>query len=145
MSSLSKGGGRECAQSSKTLLLTGWLREVCEKYDKFYQIGRDCIEKIRGSVEFLFTFSFVICCFLANSWVLRFSPSRRPFSSLSLVLGCSLVIHLILDLKFKLCAFRVINVLIKGEIENQVVCALIFVCDEQLTWFNLNLNSVHFS
>jgi hypothetical protein len=32
-------------------------------------------------------------------------------------LGHSLVLHLILDLKFKLCAFGVVNVVIKGEIE----------------------------
>jgi hypothetical protein len=36
---------------------------------------------------------------------------------LSLVLGHSLVLHLILDPKFKLCAFGVVNVVIKGEIE----------------------------
>jgi hypothetical protein len=52
------------------------------------------------------------------------------FLSLSLVLGHSIVLHLILHLKFKICVFRVINVLIKGEIEKQVICALIYLCDE---------------
>jgi hypothetical protein len=39
---------RECAQSDRTLLLTGWLREVCGKHDKFYLRGRAFIEKVRG-------------------------------------------------------------------------------------------------
>jgi hypothetical protein len=69
-------GGRECAQSYRTLLLTGWLREVCGKHDKFYQRGRACIEKVRGSVVFFFAFSFVDFRFLATSWFLRFSYSR---------------------------------------------------------------------
>jgi hypothetical protein len=59
-------GGRECAQSGRTLLLTGWLREVCGKHDKFYERGRACIEKVRGSVEFFFAFSFVGYHLLAN-------------------------------------------------------------------------------
>jgi hypothetical protein len=93
------------------------LREVYEKHDKFYQRWRDYNEKVRRSVEFLFAFSFVVCRSLANSWGLRFPLTRWPFPSLSLVLGPSLVLHLILDLKFKLCAFGVVNVLIKGEIK----------------------------
>jgi hypothetical protein len=39
------------------------------------------------------------------------------FFSLSLILGHSLVLHLILNKKFKLCAFGVVDVLIKGQIE----------------------------
>jgi hypothetical protein len=37
--------------------------------------------------------------------------------SLFLVLGNLVVLNLILDPKFKLCAFEVVNVPIKGEIE----------------------------
>jgi hypothetical protein len=37
--------------------------------------------------------------------------------SLSLVFGDLVVLQLILNLKFKLCAFGVVNVLIKGKIE----------------------------
>jgi hypothetical protein len=37
--------------------------------------------------------------------------------SLSLVFGHLVVLHLILNMKFKLCAFGVVNVLIMGEIE----------------------------
>jgi hypothetical protein len=93
-------------------LLTVWLTEVCEKYDKFYKRGRDSIENVRGSVEFFFSFSFVACRFLANSWVL----------------GHSRVLHLILNLKFKLCAFGVVNVLIKGDIEKlSDLCLGLFV------------------
>jgi hypothetical protein len=36
------------------------------KYDKFYQRGRACIEKVRESVEFFFAFSFVVYRFLAK-------------------------------------------------------------------------------
>jgi hypothetical protein len=80
------------------------------------------------SAEFFFTFSFVICCFLAISWVLRFSLTRWPFLSLSLVLVHSLVLRLILDPKFKLCAFGVVNVLIKREIEKPSgLCLGLFV------------------
>jgi hypothetical protein len=50
--------GRECPQSGRTLLLTGWLREVCGKHFKFYQRGRVCIEKGRGSVKLFIAFSF---------------------------------------------------------------------------------------
>jgi hypothetical protein len=39
------------------------------------------------------------------------------FLCLSLVLGHSLMLHLILNSKFKLCAFGVANVLTKGDIE----------------------------
>jgi hypothetical protein len=42
------------------------LREVYEKHDKFYQRGRACIEKVRGSVELLFVFLFVFAAFLPN-------------------------------------------------------------------------------
>jgi hypothetical protein len=73
--------------------------------------------KLGGVLSFSLFLSFVICRFLVNSWVLRLSLTRWPFSSLSLVLGHSLVLHLILDPKFKLCAFGVVNVVIKGEIE----------------------------
>jgi hypothetical protein len=46
-----------------------------------------------------------------------------------LILGHSLVLHLILNPKFKLCAFRVVNVLIKGEIEKPSgLCLSLFVC-----------------
>jgi hypothetical protein len=69
--------GRECAQSGITILLTGWLREVCVKHDKFYQSGRACIEIVRGSVKLFI--ALVVCRFLDNSWVLQFSPSRWPF------------------------------------------------------------------
>jgi hypothetical protein len=68
--------GRECAQSGRTLLLIGWLREVCGKHDKFYQRGGVCIEKVRGNVEFFFAFSFVVCHFLINYWVLQFSLTK---------------------------------------------------------------------
>jgi hypothetical protein len=36
---------------------------------------------------------------------------------LSLVFGHLVVLYLILNPKFKLCTFRVVNILIKGEIE----------------------------
>jgi hypothetical protein len=49
MGSLLKGV--ECAQSDRTILLTGWLIEFFRKHDKFYQRGRECIEKFRGSVD----------------------------------------------------------------------------------------------
>jgi hypothetical protein len=43
-------------------------------------------------------------------------------------LGHSIVLHLILNLKFKLCAFGVVNVLIKGEIEKpSSLCLGLFV------------------
>jgi hypothetical protein len=71
---IAKGG--ECAQSGRTLLLNGWLREVCGKHDKLCQRGRACIEKVRESVEFFFAFSFVVCRCLSKSWVLQFSLSR---------------------------------------------------------------------
>jgi hypothetical protein len=109
--------GRECAQSDRTLLLTGWLREVCGKHYKFYLRGRACVEKVKGSVEFFFTFSIVVCHLLAKFWVLRFSYSRWPFLSLSL--GCChlVMLQLVFNLKFKLCTLSVVNVLIKGKIE----------------------------
>jgi hypothetical protein len=48
--------------------------------------------------------------------------------SLSLVLGHSLMLHLILNPKFKLCEFRVVNVLIEGEIEKlSGLCLGLFV------------------
>jgi hypothetical protein len=53
-------------------LLSGWLREVCRKHDKFYESGRACIEKVTGSVEFFFPCSFADCHFLANSWFFAF-------------------------------------------------------------------------
>jgi hypothetical protein len=79
-------------------------------------------------IEFFFAFSFAVCQFLVNSWALRFSLTRCPFLSLSLILGHSLVLHLILNPKFKFCAFRVVNVLIKGEIEKPSdLCLSLFV------------------
>jgi hypothetical protein len=75
-----------------------------------------------------FCFLFVICRFLANSWVLRCSLLDDPFLSFSLVLVHSLMLHLILNLKFKLCAFGVVGVLIKGEIEKpSALCIDLFV------------------
>jgi hypothetical protein len=100
------------------------------KHDKFYQRGRACIEKVRGSVEFFFPFSFVGCPFLVNSWFLWFSYSRWLFLSSSLVFGHLVVLHLILNPKFKLCAFGVVDVPIRGRLRNQVVCALVYMYDE---------------
>jgi hypothetical protein len=78
MGSLLKGV--ECAQSDRTLLLIGWLIEVFRKHDKFYQWGRECIEKFRGVlIECFFAFSFVVCQFLVNYWALQFSLTRCPF------------------------------------------------------------------
>jgi hypothetical protein len=60
--------GRECAQSGRTLLLTGWLREVCrKKRDKFYQRGRAYIEIVRGSVKLFIAFPFCSTCHLPLS------------------------------------------------------------------------------
>jgi hypothetical protein len=41
-------GGRECAQSGRTLLLNRWLREVCGKHDKFYLRGELALRKLGG-------------------------------------------------------------------------------------------------
>jgi hypothetical protein len=50
------------------------------------------------------------------------------FSSFSLVLGHSFVLHLILNPKFNLCAIGVVNLLIKGEIEKPSgLCLGLFV------------------
>jgi hypothetical protein len=87
------------------------------KHDIFYQRGTTCIEKVRGSVEFFFAFSFIVCHCFVNSWVLRFSLSRWPFLSFSLVCAHLVVLELVLNSKFKLCPLGVVNVLIKGEIE----------------------------
>jgi hypothetical protein len=35
-------------------LLTGWLREVCVKYDKFYQRGEFALRKLGGVLSFYF-------------------------------------------------------------------------------------------
>jgi hypothetical protein len=79
--------------------------------------GEIALRNLGGVLSFSFLFSFVVCHFLANSWVLWFSLTRLSFLSLFLVLGNLVVLNLILDLKFKLCAFEVVNVPIKGEIE----------------------------
>jgi hypothetical protein len=60
-------GERMCT-SGKTILLIGWLREVCEKHDKFYQRGRACIEKGRGSVKLFIAFPFGLTCRLPPSY-----------------------------------------------------------------------------
>jgi hypothetical protein len=50
------------------------------------------------------------------------------FLRLYFVLVHSIVLHLILNLKFKLCAFGVVNILIKGEIEKSSgLCLGLFV------------------
>jgi hypothetical protein len=121
-----KGG--ENVHKVVELLLTEWLREVCEKYDKFYRRRRACIEKDRGSVEFFFAISFHVCRFLTNSWVLRLCLSRWPFLSFSLVFGHLVVLQLNLNPKLKLCAFGVVNILIKREIEKPSgLCLGLFV------------------
>jgi hypothetical protein len=43
-------GGENVHKVGRTLLLSGWLGEVCEKYDKFYIRGRACIESVMGSL-----------------------------------------------------------------------------------------------
>jgi hypothetical protein len=62
--------GRECAQSGRTLLLTGWLRKVCGKHDKLYLRGRACIEKVRGVLSFSLLFHLSFASFLP---ILEFS------------------------------------------------------------------------
>jgi hypothetical protein len=47
-----------------------------------------------------------------------------------LVFDHLVVLQLVLDSKFKHCAFLGINVLIKGRLRNQVGCALVYLFDE---------------
>jgi hypothetical protein len=47
-------------------LLTVWLREVCGKYDKFYQRGGLALRKIGGVLSFPLLFHLSIATFLPN-------------------------------------------------------------------------------
>jgi hypothetical protein len=67
--------GKECAQSRRTLLLTGWLREFCENMINSIKGGRPALRKLGGVLSFSLHFHLVrlaICRFLTNSWVLLF-------------------------------------------------------------------------
>jgi hypothetical protein len=68
--------GEENVHKWQNSLLTGWLREVYGKYDKFYLRGRACIESVKGSFVsggvLSLSFSFV-CRFSCHLLVLCFS------------------------------------------------------------------------
>jgi hypothetical protein len=63
--------------------------------------------------------------------------------SFSWLFGRLAVLHGVLDLNVKPCAF-VVNGLIKGEIEKPSGQYLGLICDESLTCHGLNLNPGHF-
>jgi hypothetical protein len=92
------------------------LREIYRKHDKFYQRGRDCIEKVRGVLSFSLLFLLSFAAFLQ---ILGFCSFLLLDGLFELVFdfGSFTCTHFILDPKFNLFAFRVISVLIKGEIE----------------------------
>jgi hypothetical protein len=62
--------------SGRTLLLTGWLREVCGNMINFTKGRELALRKLGRVLSFFFAFSFVGCHFLSNSSFLWFSYSR---------------------------------------------------------------------
>jgi hypothetical protein len=46
-------------------LLTGWLREVCEKHDKFYIRGELALRKLEGVLSFSLPFYLSVPAFLS--------------------------------------------------------------------------------
>jgi hypothetical protein len=63
------------------------------------------------------------------------------FLSFSLAFCLLVVLHVILNSKFKLCAFVLSMLLIKGGIEKSNGQYLGLIYDEKLTYLGLNLNS----
>jgi hypothetical protein len=102
-------------------LCTKWLNSFANrvverslwKHDKLYLSGRACIEKVRGSVEFFFAFSFVICRFIANSWVL----------------WCSLILDDHFLLVFGLLSISCASICVEFEI--QTLCTWSCQCTHQ--------------
>jgi hypothetical protein len=66
------------------------------------------------------------------------------FLSFSLAFCLLVVLHVILNSKFKLCAFVLSMLLIKGGIEKSNGQYLGLIYDEKLTYLGLNLNSGNF-
>jgi hypothetical protein len=66
------------------------------------------------------------------------------FLSFSLTFDLLDVLHVVFDSKFKLYAFCVVNVLIKGEIEKPSGQYHGLICDEKLNCLSLNLNLENF-
>jgi hypothetical protein len=88
--------------------------------------------------------SFCLVCHF--SWLLlglRFFLLLDDLLELFLTFGLLVVLHCVLDSRFKFYAF-VINWLIKGEIEKPSGQYLSLICDESLTCRDLNSNLRHF-
>jgi hypothetical protein len=90
--------------------------------------GEFALRKLGGVLSFPLLFHLSFAAFLPILEFCGFLLLDYLFLSLSFFCH-SLVLHLILNPKFKLCIFGVANVLIKEEIE-KVICSLVYLCDE---------------
>jgi hypothetical protein len=96
----------------------------------FTKGGELALRKVGGVLSFHYISIWLDLSFAAFLLILGFCGFLfvNDLLSFSLVLGHSIVLHLILNPKFKLCAFGVVNVLIKVEIEKPSgLCLGIFV------------------
>jgi hypothetical protein len=75
------------------------------------------LRKLGGVLNFSLFFHLLFTAFLPNFKFCLSAILDDHFLSLSLVCDHLVVLQLVLNSKFKLCALEVVNVLIKGEIE----------------------------
>jgi hypothetical protein len=75
------------------------------------------LRKLGRVLSFFLLFHLLFAAFLPNFEFCYSLILDDHFLSLSLVYGHLVVLQLVLNSKFKLCALRLVNVFIKGEIE----------------------------
>jgi hypothetical protein len=79
-----------------------------------------------GSFEFESFFAFsLICCFSCHLLILHFFLLLDDLLALSLTFGLLVVLHVVLDSKFKLCAFVLSMYSSRERLRNQVVSTLV--------------------